>query len=520
MGFLSSRQRMGAAALLLAASAFLSRLMGLFRDKIISWQYGAGSEADMYFAAFVVPDIINYLLAGGFVSITIIPILARCFEKDEDDAWRFFSCILFWMTFSAILLTLGCMIFAAPLARVIAPGFSQEQIVRLAFFTRIILPGQIFFLAGACFTAILLLRRQFAAPALTPLIYNGCIIIFGVSLPLTPFGLAPDFGMTGYCIGVTIGAFLGALVLPVAIAIKKGIRFSLVLWHPKMLSFLYFALPLMLGQTVVMLDEQFLRVFGSLLGEGNVALLNYGRRIAQVPISLVGQALAAASYPFLVNLLARKEEEKFYKTLNTALGTGLNLIIPCSALMIATAVPILGVIFLGGRFGAEETAACAPLTQIMLGAAPVWTFYMVIARAFYATGNTITPAVTGTIVTLVCIPCYYFLALPLGAWGICAVSGLGVAAYVLWLGGIWVKWHGKKAFQGLGEKCGKSLILSSAACAGTVLATSCLPFSDAQTGLLKLACLGACQCVIFLAIFVLAGLILFPAYLRSLKNRP
>ena len=61
----SQKQRMGAAALILAASTILSRLMGLVRDKVISWQFGAGSEADMYFAAFVVPDIINHLLAGA-----------------------------------------------------------------------------------------------------------------------------------------------------------------------------------------------------------------------------------------------------------------------------------------------------------------------------------------------------------------------------------------------------------------------------------------------------------------------
>ena len=53
MSFFSQKQRMGAAALILAASTILSRLMGLVRDKVISWQFGAGSEADMYFAAFV-----------------------------------------------------------------------------------------------------------------------------------------------------------------------------------------------------------------------------------------------------------------------------------------------------------------------------------------------------------------------------------------------------------------------------------------------------------------------------------
>ena len=59
MSILTKKQGIGMAALLLAASTILSRLMGLVRDKVISWQFGAGSESDIYFAAFVVPDILN-----------------------------------------------------------------------------------------------------------------------------------------------------------------------------------------------------------------------------------------------------------------------------------------------------------------------------------------------------------------------------------------------------------------------------------------------------------------------------
>ena len=148
MGLLSGSQRMGAAALLLAASTILSRLMGLVRDKIISWQFGAGSEADMYFAAFMVPDIINSLLAGGIMSITMLPLLSRRFAEDEADAWRFFSCVFCWMLLASLLATGAGILCAGPLARLTAPGFDAAQIARLAFFMRIILPAQVFFLCG------------------------------------------------------------------------------------------------------------------------------------------------------------------------------------------------------------------------------------------------------------------------------------------------------------------------------------------------------------------------------------
>lgn len=450
MGLLASRQRMGLAAVILAASAFLSRLMGLIRDKIISWQFGAGSEADLYFAAFVVPDIINYLLAGAFISITIMPVLARGFEENPDSTWRFFSCVTLWMTLLSLALTLGGELSAEKLARLVAPGFNPDQLERLAFFTRIILPAQIFFLCGSCFTALLLLRRQFVVPSLSPLIYNSFIILCGLSLPTLPF-LQDDttFGMTGYCLGVTLGAFCGAFLLPLIVAIRGEIHFKPTLIHPWLGKFLKIALPLMLGQTVVMLDEQFLRIFGSMLGEGQISLLNYGRRIAQVPIALVGQAAAVASYPFLVQLIARNEKEKFEATLRKAMTTSCLLIIPCAMLMLACAEPILELIFQGGRFGSAETLACLPLTRLLLLPAPIWIIYMILVRAYYAFEDSLTPAITGTIITLFCIPAYFYLAVPLGAWAITAVSGLSLAAYLAWLCAIWTRRHGSAAFAGL-----------------------------------------------------------------------
>ena len=534
MPLLTARQRMGAAALILAVSAVLSRLMGLVRDKVISWQFGAGGEADLYFAAFVIPDVINYLLAGGFMSITIIPLLAARFREDEADAWRFFSCVFFWMLTASILLTGAGMIWANPLARLTAPGFGPEALERLAFFMRLILPAQVFFLAGACFTALLLLRRQFNVPALTPLVYNGCIIALGLILPLLPgaatlVGRGGQTGMAGYCLGVSLGAGLGALLLPFLAARAGGLRLELVWRHPLLLRFLLTALPLMLGQTVVMLDEQFLRVFGSLVGDGAVSLLNYGRRIAQVPVALVGQAAAVASYPFLVRLLADGEHERFAASLRTAITASLALIIPCALWMTAAAWPILGVIFQGGRFGPEETLAALPLTRLMLAPAPFWIIYMVLVRAFYAHGDTITPALTGTVATLICIPLYMQLAVPLGAWAVAALSGLGVSGYVVWLVAIWIRRHGASAFDGLVSLTLRCLACSlPAAALAWLVAESALgnlPLPPFASACAALAASGFAFAVIALPlarIFApdLLAMALRPLQARLRRNRP
>ena len=206
---LTATHKMGIAALIMAGSVFLSRLMGLVRDKVVSWQFGAGAESDVYFAAFVVPDFLNYLLAGGYISITLIPLLSKRFEEDEADGWRFFSAVFWWAALGIAALTAVAWIFAPELARIVGPGFSPEKQARLAHFLRIILPAQVFFLPGACVSALLYIRKQFLAPALTPLIYNGCIIAGGL--------LVTGRGMEGFCWGVLFGAALGSFLLPVCL---------------------------------------------------------------------------------------------------------------------------------------------------------------------------------------------------------------------------------------------------------------------------------------------------------------
>lgn len=461
---LTAAQTMGFAALIMAGSVFLSRLMGLVRDKVVSWQFGAGSETDIYFTAFVVPDFINHLLAGGYVAITLIPLLSKRLEEDPEDAWRFFSTVLTWAALCITTLTAAAWLAAPRLAEAAAPGFTPERQARLAFFLRIILPGQVFFLTGACFSALLYIRKQFAVPALTPLIYNGLIIIGGL--------LLPDRGMEGFCWGVLAGAACGAFALPLAAARAGGVRFAPRLRHPLMKKFVVLALPFMLGQSVVVLDEQFVRIFGSLAGEGAVSLLNYSRRIMMVPVGVVAQAASVASFPFLAALAARNDTPGFNGALHAALKGSLLAVLPLTGLMIALAAPIPGFIFEGGSFGPAETAAAAPLLQIMLTAVPFWCVQQILGRAFYARQDTLTPAVAGTAATVAALPLYPLFVRTWGAAGVAALTTLSLLGYTAALLIIWIRRHGGGPFAELLPRLLRCLAL-------TVAATACAAFAAA-----------------------------------------
>jgi putative peptidoglycan lipid II flippase len=442
MRFLKSHQHIGVAAVIMSVSILLSRVMGLLRDKVISYLFGATGESDLYFAAFVIPDFINYLVAGGYFSITLIPLLAHYFDKDSDDGWRFFSTVFTWVTVVIVFLTAVAMVLAPQLAHLAAPGLAPEALPRLAYFLRLILPAQVFFLLGSCFTAILYLRKQFLAPALTPLIYNGMIIVVGL--------LLRQRGMEGFCWGVLVGALLGNLLIPyLAVRQGAGLRLRVSWSHPGLARFCLLALPLMVGQSIVVLDEQLVRVFGSLAGVGAISWLSYARRIMMVPVGVVAQAAGVASYPFLAELAAKGDHERLQQTVNAALRNLLTLLIPLSVWMMVVAEPTVRLIFQQGRFSAVDTQQTALLLRVLLAVVFCWGLQQLIGRAFYAHQDTVSPAVIGTLATLASLPVFYLCAKYLQATGVALASAGSIAAYTLALGLWWRRRFGPGIFASL-----------------------------------------------------------------------
>ena len=500
---------LGLAAMVMAGSVFLSRFMGLIRDKVISYYHGAGGEADIYFTSFVVPDFINYLLAGGYFSITLIPMLAGCFARDEDSAWRLFSAVFWWVIIISLVFTSLAALLADPLAQLIGPGYTPELQTRLAFFLRIILPAQVFFLPGACLTAILYIRRQFMIPALTPLVYNGAIILGGLFLA--------DKGMEGLCWGVLAGAFLGSFVLPLWAVWRGGLRLGLHFRHSLLPRLVLLALPLMLGQSLVALDEQFARIFGSISGEGAVSLLNYARRIMQVPVGVVAQAAGVASYPFLAALAASGERDKFDSSLNQALINTVLVALPLSLWMLVSAEPIMRLIFQQGHFTAGAASQSGVLLAIMLVGVSVWAVQQVVGRAFYAHQDTFTPALAGTGATLAALPVYWFGAKIFGAAGV-AVAGLwGVLLYAGALCLIWRKRFGGNALSGLGARAGGSLMACLPACAAAYAAMSGVGRFWPELSLWGAACKIGTGGLAFALVYLLLCLAFAPALCAPLR---
>ncbi|MFW5968050.1 MAG: lipid II flippase MurJ, partial [Persicimonas sp.] len=244
--------RMGIAALILSGSIFLSRILGFLREAVIAYIHGASYQTDAYYAAFTLPELMNYFLAGGTLSITFIPLFSSYITRgDEEGAWRLFSTVATTMGVFLIAIFIVLEVFAPQLVPLVGPGFvdNPEQLDLAIVMTRIVIPAQLGFYLGGLIQATLFVREVFWPSAVAPLIYNLCIIAGGVLLD-------PFIGIKGFSVGVVVGALLGPFLLPLWAA-RKHVRFSFR-FSPSdedFKAFILLSLPLMIGVGLVTVDE-------------------------------------------------------------------------------------------------------------------------------------------------------------------------------------------------------------------------------------------------------------------------
>ncbi len=409
------------ATLLLMASVLASRGLGYLREMYIAWAFGAGHQTDAYFAAFQIPDFLNYILAGGTASITFISIFTRHTSRnDEAGAQRTFDSTITIMSAVLVAGTVCLEIFTPQLVRLAFHDFSPDQVERCVHLSRILLPSQVFFYAGGILSAVLLSKRMFLYPALSPAIYNVFIILGGV------VG-AKAFGISSLAYGALAGAIAGPFLINAIGAIQGGLRYHFSFdWRDTgFREWVRLSIPLMLGVSLVTADDWILRYFAS-GGAGDISRLNYAKRLFAVPISILGQATGQASMPFFASLWEQGKRKLFADTVNQTVYRISAVSFLASAWMMTAALPIIDLAFRHGHFtfvDAQETATYFFWFALSLA---LWCAQAQYARAFYGAGNTLTPMIASTIIVLLSLPVYRSFFHQYGVTGLAIASDIGI----------------------------------------------------------------------------------------------
>jgi putative peptidoglycan lipid II flippase len=404
----------------LAASIALSRVLGYAREAVLSRVLGAGAEADAYGAAFMLPDLLNHFLAGGALSIAFIPFYTRLRDREgEASAERFLAVVYGTTGAFAVAATIALWLGAAPLVALQFPNFDPATAGLTAHLTRILLPAQIFFIAGGVLRGALMARGHFVSQALAPLFYNLAIIAGGLA----------GRGAEGFAWGALIGAGIGAFGTAwLEMRRVPGLRIvaRIDLRDASLHRYLAAALPLMLGVTLLTVDEWYDRWFGALDSPGTVAALRYARQLMLLPVAVVGQAIATAALPTLARLASEGRDAELDATLLAVLRAAVALACVGTAATFVCAEPAVMLLYEGGRFTAADTERVARLLQIFAFAIPAWIAQQIAVRGFYARGDTWWPMWLGTGVAAAAALLYLELGQRHGAVGLAAAGAISM----------------------------------------------------------------------------------------------
>jgi putative peptidoglycan lipid II flippase len=414
------------ATVLLMSAVMLSRVIGYVREAYIAYAFGAGAQTDAYVAAFTLPDWLNYIVAGGTASITFISIYTRFLaQKREHEAQKTFSIIVTVMT-TVLLIGVGLAeVFTPPIERWMFHGFSAGQLQLCVFLTRILLPAQIFFYVGGVVSAVLLSHRLFLFPAFGPLIYNIFIILGGVVL-------GRQLGISSLAYGALAGSVIGPFLVNAigAARVGTGYRPSFDVKNSAFREWVRLSIPLMLGVSLVTADDWILRYFAS-SGAGDIARLNYAKRLFAVPIAVLGQATGQASLPFFARLFGEKRMKEFAATVSASVYRISALSFLVAGLMMAGALPVIDLVYRRGRFSFFDSESTAIYFFWFSLSLAFWSAQGLYSRAFYAAGDTLTPMVAATLITVASLPVYSALFHGLSVVGLAIASDVGIVANTL-----------------------------------------------------------------------------------------
>lgn len=382
----------------------LSNITGFVARLLINARFGTGAEQDAFRAAFVIPDLLFNLLAGGALASAFIPVyVARLSAGQTEQAQRLTRAVarLVFLGLTALALVAG--LFApALISNVVARQFSPEQVALTASLMRIMLVSTVIFGVSGLLMGVLQSNGAFIAPALAPSLYQ-----FGMILGAT---VLSGLGAHGLAVGVVLGSLLHlGIQIPTLRAISQTTptvdpaRHAQAAAHdgPRALredirQIVTLMPPRVLGLSAVQINNLVNTTLASGIA-GGVSTFNNAFAIMILPLAVIGQAIGTVLFPSISAHAARGERDAFAQALTRALNAALMLSLPAVVGLVVLGQPLIRLLFERGAFDARSTEWVAfALAWLAIGL-PAHAALELVTRAFYALKDSLRPALLAVV---------------------------------------------------------------------------------------------------------------------------
>ncbi|WP_169238784.1 murein biosynthesis integral membrane protein MurJ [Candidatus Roseilinea sp. NK_OTU-006] len=398
-----SRRSLARSAALVGGFYVLSNIAGFVARLLINARFGAGAEQDAFRAAFVIPDLMFNVLAGGALASAFIPVYVGRLSRGERDIAQRLARAVAQVVFGVLsaLALIAAASAPALIHHVVARQFSPAQVALTASLMRIMLLATVIFGVSGLLMGVLQSNEAFLAPAIAPSLYQLGMILGATALS--------GLGVYGLAVGVVLGALmhigvqlpslrsvlrLSSVAAPahgagqnashatprVDHAVRSDLRQILTLMPPRML-----------GLGAVQLNNLVNTTLASGI-PGGVSAFNNAFAILVLPIAVIGQAVGTALFPAISAHAARGEGASFATSFTRALNAVIALSLPAAVGLIILGQPLIRLLFERGAFDARSTEWVAFALALLAIGLPAHVALEVVTRAFYALKDSARPA--------------------------------------------------------------------------------------------------------------------------------
>jgi len=376
-------------------AVFISRILGLIREQVLAYFFGAGKSMDAFVVGYRIPNLLRDLFAEGALGSAFVKVFSSSLEKEGKEKSLKIAQILIsnFLIILIVVVVLG-IIFADFIVSLIAPEFKKDfyKFYLTTKLTQIMMPFLLFISLASILAGMLNSFRIFFLPALSSGLFNLSSIIVGVFgyYLLIRMNTEPIYAMA---VGVTLGG-LFQVIFQYPLIKKQDFSFSFSpdFKNEEFKEVLRLIFPVIFGLSVVQINIFINTFFATSCGEGAVSWYSYAFRIMYVPLGLFGVGLSQALLPELSRQIARKDFITAKDTFSRALIVSLSLSLPSAIGLFMLSGPLIGVLFERGKFTFYDTLQTANILGILSLGLPFYGISKTTVPLFYSLGKTVIPA--------------------------------------------------------------------------------------------------------------------------------
>ncbi|NLJ68971.1 MAG: murein biosynthesis integral membrane protein MurJ [Firmicutes bacterium] len=369
---------------------FVSRLLGFVRLRAASEVFGRTWHTDAFNAAFVIPDLMYYLLVGGALSSAFIPVFTSYLAKGEEaEGWNLASSFLNLTFLGLVAFSLLGMAFSPQLAPLVAYNFTGEQRELLIYLMRIMFPAVFLTALSGLAVGVLNSYQRFILPVMGPILYNIGII-------LGAYLLGPRMGIVGMAVGTVAGAAANfSLQLVQLRRWRSNYRLTINWHHPGMRRIFALMGPAVISLSIAQINLIISQNLASGLAKGTITALGLANRLMQFPLGVFAMGISQVIFPTMTRQAAVEDWPTLRHTFSRGLRSIFYITIPSAIGLLALGEPIVRLLFQAGEFGPDDTAATAYALLFYAPGLVALSGTQLLTRIYYSLQDTRTPVKVG-----------------------------------------------------------------------------------------------------------------------------